>query len=150
MDIRNKTLGLCQAIQYQLNAKISIQNLEKNGRGSLLRLQQDHPWGPLKIPFVQEEFRTRPRNYQKRIQNHPNELIRDLDKPVTNRRLKKTYPTDIFPENWTIFNPPWFSAAWGDFYEMTKVALHLKNHFLAITPTSGAASGRDGKSQPTA
>ncbi|KAL1460251.1 hypothetical protein WDU94_012177 [Cyamophila willieti] len=51
----------------------------------------------LKIPFVREEIKDRPKNYRKRIPNHLNELIRELEKPITtNKRLKKTYPTDLF------------------------------------------------------
>lgn len=51
----------------------------------------------LKIPFVTDVIKSRPQKYQKRIPNHANHLIRDLNKPVTNnRRLKRTWPIDLF------------------------------------------------------
>lgn len=51
----------------------------------------------LKIPFVADEIKSRPLNYQKRIPNHENHLIRNLNQPVSNnRRLKRTWPTDLF------------------------------------------------------
>lgn len=51
----------------------------------------------LKIPYVTEEITRRPGNYQNRIPNHYNPLIRDLENPICNvKRLKRTYPTDLF------------------------------------------------------
>ncbi|KAI5753871.1 hypothetical protein M8J77_004006 [Diaphorina citri] len=52
----------------------------------------------LKVPFVTEEIKERPINYQKRIPNHPNQLIRTLHEPISNRRLKRTWPTDLFSQ----------------------------------------------------
>lgn len=52
----------------------------------------------LRIPFVKEEIKNRPKNYQRRIPGHENQLICNLQNPITNnKRLKRTYPTDLFP-----------------------------------------------------
>lgn len=54
----------------------------------------------LQIPFIQEEIKNRPKNYQRRIPGHQNQLIRDLQNPITNnKRLKRTYPIDLFSVN---------------------------------------------------
>ena len=48
----------------------------------------------LNIPFIKDEILTFSIKYKNRIQNHPNELARDLLQNNTHRRLKRVYPFD--------------------------------------------------------
>lgn len=79
-------------------AKPSNINIIQRFQSKTLRSMVGAPWyvsnrtlhEDLKIPYVTEEIQNRPKNYQKRIPNHPNQLIRNLETPIyTNKRLKK-------------------------------------------------------------
>lgn len=53
----------------------------------------------LKIPFVKEEILNRSKKYRERLTNHSNQLISTLQNPISeSRRLKRTYPIDLFSE----------------------------------------------------
>jgi hypothetical protein len=89
----------------QLWGTASTSNIEilERFQSKALRMITDAPWyvpnallrRDLHIPSVKEEIQRLNSQYSARLNSHPNLLTANLKKQATNRRLRRTLPTDL-------------------------------------------------------
>jgi len=94
MDIRDRAMGMQQAIQHQDPPNI---------QSKMLRMISSAPWyvsnqtlhNDFKIPYITEVIRNNANKYKNRSTVHSNQLIRTLFNPSVDRRLKRLWLEDL-------------------------------------------------------
>ena len=116
LDLRNRTLGMCQQIKHSNHAE---------SKSKILRTIKNAPWyvtnrtlhTDLNIPYVSEVINERINKHLSKLESHPNPLVETLTQQTRNRRLKRRWTSDL--HDWGDI------AGWSPFQD-TKTRQHIR------------------------
>jgi len=94
LDIRDRAMGMQQAIQHQDPPNIRVKNVQ-NDQSALWYVSNQTLHSDFDIPYVREVVRINANKHKNRSTEHSNQLIRALCNLSVDRRLKRLWPQDL-------------------------------------------------------